>query len=108
MLSRVPDSARRTGFGGLGHLIDTAGPRIATLHTVSRLSLGGPGQYRIEPVPASGQDRPGQDRPGTIVCDGERRWRIGRDEVTAGPTGPPPRETANLFDVSWLLEHDTR
>jgi len=110
MLARIPDSARRTGFGGLGFLLDAAGERIATLHTVSRLSLGGSGQYVIEPVPAPGlgqpgQDRPGRHQPGTIVCDGERRWRIGDREVTAGPAGPPPRETANLFDTSWLLEH---
>ena len=108
MLSRVPDSARRTGFGGLGFLIDTAGERIATLHTVSRLTLGGSGQYRIEPVAGvagTGRGRPGRHRPETVVCDGERRWRIGEDEVTAGPAGPPPRETASMFDASWLLEH---
>ena len=43
MLARVPDSARRVGFGGLGHLIDTAGERFATVHTVSRLRRGGRG-----------------------------------------------------------------
>jgi len=115
MLSRVPDSARRTGFGGLGFLIEVVGERIATLHTVSRLALAGSGQYRIEPVLSPspgrpGQQRPGQQRPGrhrpeTVVCDGERRWRIRDDEVTAGPAAPPPRETASLFDTSWLLEH---
>jgi len=105
MLSQVPDSARRTGFGGLGFLIDTAGERIATVHTVWRLSLAGSGQYRIEPVAGAGQGRPGRHQPETVVCDGERRWRIGDDEVTAGPAGPPPRETASLFDTSWLLEH---
>ena len=50
MLARIPDGARRAGFGGLGLLIDTAGERIATVHTVFRLRLGGSGQYRIEPV----------------------------------------------------------
>jgi len=50
MLSRVPDGARRAGFGGLGYLVDTAGERLATVHTVTRLRLGSAGQYRIEPV----------------------------------------------------------
>ena len=57
MLARVPDGARRAGFGGLGYLIDTAGERLATVHTISRLRLGSPGQYRIEPVPQSGRER---------------------------------------------------
>ena len=57
MLARIPDGARRAGFGGLGFLIDTAGERIATVHTVFRLRLGGSGQYRIEPVLYPG--RPG-------------------------------------------------
>ena len=104
MLSRVPDSVRRTGFGGLGYLIDTAGERIATMHTVSRLALAGPGQYRIEPVAGDGQGGPGRHQPETVVCDGERRWRIGEDEVTAGPAGSPPWEIMSLFDTSWLLE----
>ncbi len=47
---------------------------------------------------------PGQ-RPETIICDGERRWRIGEEEAAAGRAAPPPREIANLFDASWLLEH---
>jgi hypothetical protein len=99
MLAQIPDGARRAGFGGLGFLVDTASDRIATLHMVSRLHLGGPGQYRIEPIL-----RPGMRRLETIVCDGERRWRIGADRATAGPATPPPREVADLFDASWLLE----
>ena len=103
MLAQIPDSARRAGFGGLGFLIDAAGERIATVHTVFRLRLGGSGQYRIEPVLYPG--RPGGYRPETVICDGERRWRIGEDEVTTGPAAALPREIANLFDTSWLLEH---
>ena len=108
MLSQVPDGARRTGFGGLGFLIDTAGERMATLHRVSRLSLGEAGQYRLEPLSPASPDRPGglgRHRPETVVCDGERRWRIGEDEATAGPAGSPPREITDLFDASRLLEH---
>ena len=103
MLARIPDGARRAGFGGLGFLIDAAGERIATVHTVFRLRLGGSGQYRIEPVVYPG--RPGGSWPETVICDGERRWRIGEDEVVTGPAVALPREIANLFDASWLLEY---
>ena len=103
MLARIPEGARRAGFGGLGVLIDAAAERMATLHTAFRLRLGGSGQYRIEPVLYPG--RPGGYRPETVVCDGERRWRIGENEVTTGPAVALPAEIANLFDTSWLLEH---
>ena len=102
MLARAPDSARRVGFGGLGYLIDTAGERFATVHTVSRLRLGSAGQYRIEPVLQSGPGRPGRHPTETVICDGERRWRIGEDEVTVGPAAPP-FGIPNMFDASWLL-----
>ena len=102
MLARVPDSARRVGFGGLGHLIETAGERLATVHTVSRLRLGSAGQYRIEPVLQSGPGLPGRHPTETVICDGERRWRIGADEVTVGPAAPP-FGIPNMFDASWLL-----
>jgi hypothetical protein len=106
MLSQVPDGARRAGFGGLGFLIDAARERIATVHIVSRVRIGESGRYRIEPVIyTGGPGRPGRGRPETIICDGERRWQIGEDEVIAGPAGPLPYEIANLFDASWLLEH---
>jgi hypothetical protein len=102
MLAHVPDGARRAGFGGLGHLIDTAGERVATLHIVSRLSFDGSGRYRIEPaLPAGSSPR----RAETIICDGERQWRLAANEVTARPAGPPPVEIAKLLDASWLLEH---
>ena len=109
MLARIPDGARRVGFGGLGALIDTAGERIGTVHTVLRLRLGGSGQYRIEPLvypERTGRPgRPGGHRPETVICDGERRWRIGEDEVITGPATALPPELANLFDASWLLEY---
>ena len=109
MLARIPDGARRVGFGGLGSLIDAAGERIATVHTVLRLRLGGSGQYRIEPLvypERTGRPRrPGGYWPETVICDGERRWRIGEDKVTTGPATALPPELANLFDASWLLEY---
>ena len=102
MLAQVPDGARRAGFGGLGHLIDAAGERVATLHVVSRLSFDGSGRYRIEPaLPESSF----LHRPETIICDGERQWRLSGDDVVMRPTGPPPQEIARLLDASWLLEH---
>ncbi len=103
MLARIPDGARRVGFGGLGQLIDAAAERIATVHTAFRIRLGGSGQYRIEPVLYPG--RPGGYSPETVVCDGERQWRIGEHEVFTRPATPLPPEIRNLFDGSWLLEH---
>ena len=82
LLAQVPDSARRAGFGGLGHLIDAAGERVATLHMVSRLSFDGSGRYRIEPaLPAELAARSFRHRAETIICDGERQWTIVEDEV---------------------------
>ena len=106
MLAQVPDGARRAGFGGLGHLIDAAGERVATLHMVSRLSFDGSGRYRIEPaLPAELAARSFRHRAETIICDGERQWQFSADEVTVRPAGPPPQEIAKLLDASWLLEH---
>jgi hypothetical protein len=105
MLAQVPDGARRAGFGGLGHLIDAAGDRIATVHMVSSLSFDGSGLYRIEPAIAPGlAERSFRHRGETIVCDGERQWQLIGDEIVARPGGPPD-EIAKLLDASWLLEH---
>src|SRR5208282_4233694 len=97
----IPDGARRAGFGGLGRLIDAAGERIATAHTIYRLHLGRSGQYRIEPLVYPG--RPGGYSPETVICDGERLWRFREGEVTTRPAVPLLREIAALFDASWLL-----
>jgi hypothetical protein len=102
MLAQVPDGARRAGFGGLGHLLDAAGERVATLHTASRLSFDGSGRYRIEPALPAGSFL---HRAETIICDGEQQWHLAREEVIARPAGPPPPEIARLLDASWLLEH---
>jgi hypothetical protein len=105
VLAQVPDGARRVGFGGLGHLIDAAGERIATLHMVSRLSFDGAGRYRVEPaLPAELAERSFRHRGETIVSDGKRQWRLVGDEWLAR-SGGPPYEIAKLLDASWLLEH---
>ena len=103
VLAQVPDGARRVGFGGLGHLIDAAGERMATLHIVSRLSFDGSGRYRIEPAqPAGDSSRHSGE---TIVSDGKRQWQLIGGEMVAMPGGLPPHEIAKLLDASWLLEH---
>ena len=106
LLAQVPDGARRAGFGGLGHLIDAAGERVATLRMASRLSFDGSGRYRIEPaLPAGLAARSFRHRAETILGDGDRQWTLDEDEWLARPGGPPPDEIAKLLDASWLLEH---
>jgi hypothetical protein len=98
MLSEVPAGARRTGFGGLGLLVDSIAERASPSHVTSALRTGGPGQYQIDHA----HESPGG--PTTIACDGQRRWQVYPDRVTVGPAAPPPDEIADLADVSWLLE----
>ena len=93
MLAQVPDSVRRLGFGGLGHLIDAASERIATLHKVSRLQL-----RRVRAVPDRAGRVPGppggsfRDCGETIVGDGRAAVAAREDEM-ARPSraGRPPR-----------------
>jgi hypothetical protein len=87
-------------------LVDAAGERLANTrfadtHVVSRLYLSRSGQYRIEPV---SQPRRSAREPQTVVCNGERRWRISERRAFAGPAGPP-QDFPNLFDASWLLAY---
>jgi hypothetical protein len=98
VLARVPDTVRRTGFGGLGLVASALGEPVAAPHLVSFLRIGGPGRYQIDHRydPARG--------PKTIACDGRRRWRVYRYRVTAGPAQPLPSDLADLADASWLLE----
>ena len=75
--SRTARGARVSA--GSGYLIDAAGERVATLRTVSRLSLGGSGQYRIEPAcpPNSPRARSGTG-PRRSSATGSGSGRIGR------------------------------
>ena len=68
LLEAVPESARKTGFGGVGLLVDAL--RDAALdaggHLVRRVRMGGWDKYRIDltrPAPARENDRewPGRD-----------------------------------------------
>jgi outer membrane lipoprotein-sorting protein len=103
LLSRVPDRVRKAGFGGIGSLLDVAGERMSTTHTVARLRIAGPRTYRIDFDPQTLGS--GKHRLKAIVCDGERRWRIYYDEATVADAEPPPREITDLLNSSWLLEH---
>ena len=98
MLARVPPAARRTGFGGLGLLVDAVSERPSAFRLVSALRIGGPDRYQIDHAyePTRG--------PKTIACDGQRRWEVFADKVTVGPAKPLPHHIADLADVSWLLE----
>ena len=106
VLTKVPDSVRRMGFGDV---IDAESERVGTLHTVFRMSFDGSGRYRIEQTLPAGSSSRAFGK--TIVGDGERQWwldedeRLDEDEWLAHPGGPPPHQIAKLLDASWLLEH---
>ena len=116
LLDAVPEAARKTGFGGVGLLVDALGDtaRDAGAHYVRRVRMGGWDRYRIDltyPAPRPDEDpraRPGRHRfpPRTVACDGERRWVVYAGRVEAGPAGPPLDEIVDLVDASWLLGCD--
>jgi hypothetical protein len=113
LLDAVPEAARKTGFGGVGLLVDALGDaaRDAGAHHVWRVRMGGWDKYRIDltyPAPRPDEDSrawPGRyrTRPRTVACDGERRWVVYPGRVEAGPVRPPSDEIADLVDASWLL-----
>jgi hypothetical protein len=99
MLSQVPETARRTGLGGLGMLVSALTERATTAaHMASSLRVGGPGRYQIHRL---FELRHG---PKTIACDGHRRWQVYPDKIAVGPAKPPPADIGDLADASWLLE----
>ncbi|HEX8008120.1 MAG TPA: hypothetical protein VF482_17015 [Trebonia sp.] len=111
LLAAVPDSARKAGFGGVGYLVDTlsdvARDRPVTDHMVSDIRIGGWDRYRIDRISQTPRPReqpdPSLQDPVTVACDGQRRWQVYDDRVTAGPAGQPPDEVTDLIDGSWLL-----
>jgi hypothetical protein len=101
LLSAVPESVRRTGFGGVGLLVDalvessrSAGKSVT--HEVRSVSMGGWDKYRIDrvyPPPPRGRAQPNgapeSDDPGDIGSD-ERlglRARKRRDLLTVACDG---------------------
>jgi outer membrane lipoprotein-sorting protein len=70
-------------------------PEIA--HTARRLRIATPGRYRIDRLTGEGQ------KPETIVCDGERLWRVYHNRVATGPAEPLRYPYGTLLDLAWLL-----
>jgi hypothetical protein len=114
LLEAVPEPARRTGFGGVGLLVDAirdAALDAGASHAVHRVRVGGWDKYRIDltrsPWPSgragSREWRDRRHEPLTVACDGQRRWQVFADRVVVGPAGPPTDDLANLMDGSWLL-----
>lgn len=113
LLDAVPQAARKTGFGGVGLLVDAVrdAARDTGDHLVRRVRMGGWDKYRIDltrPAPDPGKDTGARPRdyrviPRTVACDGERRWVVYAEKVIVGPAGPPLDEIADLVDASWLL-----
>jgi len=97
LASTVPAAARRSGFGGLGHLMDAVSESAGAVRLTSALRMAEPTRYQIDRTyePKSG--------PLTIACDGEHVWRVYAAKVTRGPAEPPPSDVRELADPSWLL-----
>ena len=104
---------RKTGFGGVGFLVDAvrdAAQNPGTAHQVSSIRVVGWDRYRIDVAgpdgghPHSVRPRPGRPpRSRTDACDGRRRWQVYEDRVVETPAAPLPVEVRGLADGSWLL-----
>jgi len=111
LLDAVPESARKTGFGGVGFLVDAIrdADDDSSIHLVSSVRIGGWDRYRIDATstpPGGSLPRgwhPHRPSPLTEACDGQRRWQVFADQVTVGDAAPLPEEIACLVDGSWLL-----
>jgi hypothetical protein len=117
VLAAVPQSARGTGFGGVGFLVDAVRDRAketaaGASHEVSTVAMGGWTEYRIDvmrPAADAASLRSGRqdsNRARTIASDGTRTWQVFADRVVTGPAAPPPGDLADLADASWLLDAD--
>jgi len=97
LASAVPAAARRSGFGGVGYLMDAVSASAGAARLITALLIAGPTRYQIDHryEPKSG--------PMTIACDGEHVWRVYADKVTKGPAERPPSDIRQLADPSWLL-----
>ena len=108
LLEAAPDSARRTGFGGVGFLLDTIHGKALDdgtdgAHEVRRLRIGGWDRYQIDVTRPSRWAERGRERWQTIACDGSRAWKVYAKRVVTGPAAPLPGEIEDLLDASWLL-----
>jgi hypothetical protein len=113
----VPESARQTGFGGVGLLVDSLlpderGPGHAG-HLVDSVRVGGWDRYRVDQVtrvfPSRAPRvrlRPSAGRAATIACDGEHTFHVYDDHVEVGPASALDESKdslSQLVDGSWLL-----
>jgi hypothetical protein len=113
LLAAVPPSARQTGFGGVGFLVDTLGAaseakrKPGVRHEISTVRMEGWDKYRIDRTyrtPRRGVDRARGDADWvTMACDGRQRYQVYSGRVSKGPSAPPPTELSDLADGSWLL-----
>lgn len=103
MLAWVPESARKTGLGGVGYLIDALSRDSRNGHTVSKVQMDGWQRYQIEPTWSPGSAKGKRTGPPLTACDGERYWEVHEDRVAVGKPRPAPAELACLTDASWLL-----
>ena len=117
VLSAVPRSARDSGFGGVGFLVDavrdlTREEVTGAHHAMSTVAMGGWHEYRIDVVRSLRDAKPlfrrGRDKDAarTIASDGVRQWLVYGDQVIAGPATAPPSDLGDLVDGSWLLDRD--
>ena len=118
VLAMVPPSARGTGFGGVGFLVDALGDlareaAAGASHGVSTACDGrldastgstwcGPWPTRPSSVRAAGT----ANQALTIASDGTLVWQVFADRVVTGPAAPPPGDLADLVDAAWLLDRD--
>ena len=97
LASAVPAAARRSGFGGLGYLMDAVSESAGAVRLTSRLRVAGLTRYQIDR-----SDQPARG-PLTVACDGEHVWQVFPDKITKAPAQPPPSDVRELADPSWLL-----
>jgi len=113
LLEAVPDSARKTGFGGVGFLVDAVRDAMldpGAVHEVSSVRIGAWDRYRIDVTRPAQATRPrfgprqgGRRGRRTDACDGRRRWQVYEDRVVETPEVSLPAEVRALADGSWLL-----
>jgi hypothetical protein len=94
----VPERARAAGRGGFASLLDAMTSDEKVRRTDTRLRVSGPDRYRLDFEPG-----PGRNAPKTIVCDGERRWRVYQDRIVVGPADSSAGSMTFLADSCWLL-----
>jgi outer membrane lipoprotein-sorting protein len=94
----VPEGFRAAGRDGFGDFLDVMTRLANVARTEARLRVSGPDRYRLD-----FSRRSGRVESTTIACDGERRWRVFRDQIMVGPAAPLQDRIAFLAQSCWLL-----